>query len=63
VVEVSGVPVDATVVRVEMPCPVLVEIPEELVCGVPTVETVPVEYGERVIVDVRGVVPTDLKKR
>jgi hypothetical protein len=63
VVELNELPVDPTVVKVEMPCPVLVEIPEELVCGVPTVELVPVAFDEKVTADVRGVVPTYLNKR
>ncbi len=55
VVEVKELPVDPAVETVE--------IPSELVCAVPNVETVPVGLGEKLTVDVTGVVPTNLNKK
>jgi hypothetical protein len=62
-VELFTVPVNTALVTVEMPCPVLVETPNELVWPVATVEPVPVEFGEKVVVDDRGIVSTNLKKK
>ncbi len=61
--EVNRLPVDPAVVTLEMPCPLLVEIPSELVCDVPNVEPVPLALGEKLTVDVRGAVPTNLNKK
>ncbi len=49
-VEVNELPVDTALVTVEMP--------NEVVCPVPTVDEVPVVLADKLTDDVRGVVPT-----